>query len=83
MAKTPFTLLSEARASYGAVSLARVPEEPEQPDLAERQAEIAAAMEETQRRQEEIQRRQEKLLADLQRLDEAMDRDRADRERDP
>ena len=44
-------------------------------DIAERQAEIAAAMEETQRRQEEIQRRQEKLLADLQRLGKAIDSD--------
>ena len=52
-----------------------MPDEPEQPDLAERQAEIAAAMDETLRRQGEIQQRQEALLEQLQRLERALDRD--------
>jgi hypothetical protein len=52
-----------------------MPDEPEQPDLAERQAEIAAAMDETLRRQGEIQRKQEALLEQLQRLERAIDPD--------
>jgi Skp family chaperone for outer membrane proteins len=48
----------------------------EEPDLAARQADIAAAMEETQRRQEQLQKRQDALLAELKKLDRAMDRDK-------
>jgi hypothetical protein len=52
-------------------------EEPEeQKDLAERQAEIAAAMDETLERQREIRRRQDELLAQLGRIDTALDGDR-------
>jgi len=52
-------------------------EEPEeQKDLAERQAEIAAAMDETLERQREIRRRQDELLAQLGRIDTALDSDR-------
>jgi hypothetical protein len=42
-------------------------------DLADRQAEIAAAMDETIERQREIQRRQDELLDHLGRLSRAMD----------
>jgi hypothetical protein len=52
-------------------SMADEREEP--PDLAERQAEIAAAMDETIERQREIQRRQDELLDHLGRLSRAMD----------
>jgi hypothetical protein len=48
----------------------------EEPDLAARQADIAAAMEETQRRQAQLQKRQDALLAELRKLDRAMDRDK-------
>ena len=48
-------------------------DDPEQ-DLAERQAEIAAAMDETLKRQEEVQRRQDALLDQLGRIDRALDR---------
>ena len=52
-------------------------ERPEEPaDLAERQAEIAAAMDETLERQREVQRRQDALLEQLGRIDRALDRDR-------
>jgi uncharacterized protein YaaN involved in tellurite resistance len=44
------------------------------PDLAERQREIAAAMDETLRRQEEIRRRQDELLEQLGGIDRALDR---------
>jgi hypothetical protein len=46
----------------------------EQKDMAERQAEIAAAMDETLRRQRDVQRRQDALLEQLGRIDEALDR---------
>jgi hypothetical protein len=48
----------------------------EQADLAERQAEIAAAMDETLERQREIRRRQDELLEQLGRIDGALDRER-------
>jgi hypothetical protein len=48
-------------------------EEPDERELATRQAEIAAAMEETQRRQEALQKRQDALLEQLQKLDRAID----------
>ena len=50
-------------------------EEDEQADLAERQAEIAAAMDETLERQREVQRRQDALLDQLGRIDRALDRE--------
>lgn len=50
-----------------------MPEEPE-PDLAERQREIAAAMDETLKRQEEIRRRQDELLEQLGGIDRALDK---------
>jgi hypothetical protein len=43
-------------------------------DLADRQAEIAAAMDETLERQREVQRRQDALLDQLGRIDRALDR---------
>jgi hypothetical protein len=50
-------------------------EEPDsEPDLADRQREIAAAMDETLRRQEEIRRRQDELLEQLGGIDRALDR---------
>lgn len=49
-------------------------EEPEKPDLPERQAEIAAAMDETLARQAEIRRRQDELLEQLGGIDRALDR---------
>ena len=52
----------------------------EEPDLAARQAKIAAAMEETDRRQEDLQRRQDALLEELKRIDRAMERDKLDNE---
>jgi uncharacterized protein YaaN involved in tellurite resistance len=45
-----------------------------EPDLAERQREIAAAMDETLRRQEEIRRRQDELLEQLGGIDRALDK---------
>jgi hypothetical protein len=48
--------------------------EPDEPDLADRQAEIAAAMDETLRRQREVQRRQDALLGQLGRIDRELDR---------
>jgi hypothetical protein len=48
-------------------------EQDDQPDLADRQAEIAAAMDETLERQREVQRRQDELLDHLGRLSRAMD----------
>jgi hypothetical protein len=56
-------------------SLTRVEEE-DQPDLATRQSDIAAAMEETERRQEALRKRQDALLEQLQKLDRALDRDK-------
>jgi hypothetical protein len=58
-------------------------EEPDEQDLAARQAEIAAAMDETLERQREVQRRQDALLDQLGRIDEALDRrvDRPDDDR--
>ena len=56
-------------------------DEPE-PDLAERQSEIAAAMDETLERQREVQRRQDALLEQLGKIDRALDR-RADDDADP
>ena len=43
------------------------------PGLAERQADIAAAMDETLRRQQEVQRRQDALLEQLGKIDRALD----------
>ena len=51
------------------------------PDLAIRQREIAAAMDETLERQEEIRRRQDALLEQLGGIDRALDR-RADEQQD-
>ena len=51
-------------------------EEEDQPDLASRQADIAAAMEETERRQEALRKRQDALLAQLQKLDRALEREK-------
>jgi hypothetical protein len=48
--------------------------EPDEHDLAQRQAEIAAAMDETLRRQREVQRRQDALLEKLGRIDRELDR---------
>ena len=48
--------------------------DPREPDLSERQAEIAAAMDETLRRQREVQRRQDALLDKLGRIDRELDR---------
>jgi uncharacterized protein YaaN involved in tellurite resistance len=53
--------------------MADEPQDP-QPDLAERQREIAAAMDETLKRQEEIRRRQDDLLEQLGGIDRALDR---------
>jgi hypothetical protein len=53
-----------------------VTEPEEERDLAERQAEVAAAMEETQRRQEALRHRQDALLDELKRLDRALDGER-------
>jgi hypothetical protein len=50
----------------------------EQPDLATRQADIAAAMDETLERQQQLQKRQDALLEELQKIDRALDRDRPD-----
>jgi hypothetical protein len=44
------------------------------PDLADRQAEIAAAMDETLERQREVQRRQDELLEQMGRIDRELDR---------
>jgi hypothetical protein len=49
-------------------------DERDEPDLAERQAEIAAAMDETLRRQQEVQRRQDALLDQIGRIDRELDR---------
>jgi hypothetical protein len=50
-------------------------EQPEyEPDLAERQREIAAAMDETLERQREIRRRQDELLEQLGGIDRALDK---------
>jgi uncharacterized protein YaaN involved in tellurite resistance len=49
-------------------------DESQQPDLAERQREIAAAMDETLERQEEIRRRQDELLEQLGGIDRALDK---------
>ena len=43
-------------------------------DIADRQAEIAAAMDETLERQREVLRRQDALLEQLGRIDGALDR---------
>ena len=52
-----------------------MPEQPEQePDLAARQREIAAAMDETLERQAEIRRRQDALLEQLGGIDRALDK---------
>jgi hypothetical protein len=51
------------------------------PDLAARQREIAAAMDETLERQAEIRRRQDELLEQLGGIDRALDR-RADEQQD-
>jgi hypothetical protein len=48
-------------------------ERDDDPGLAERQAEIAAAMDETLERQREVQRRQDALLDQLGRIDRALD----------
>jgi hypothetical protein len=45
-----------------------------EPDLAERQREIAAAMDETLARQAEIRRRQDELLEQLGGIDRALDK---------
>lgn len=45
-------------------------------DLAERQAEIAAAMEETERRQAALRRRQDALLEELKKIDGALNGER-------
>jgi hypothetical protein len=58
-----------------------MPEE-EDKDLAERQAEIAAAMDETLKRQAEIRRRQDELLEQLGGIDRALDK-RAGEPEDP
>jgi hypothetical protein len=50
----------------------------EQPDLAERQAEIGAAMDETLERQREVKRRQDELLEHLGRVNRALDRERGE-----
>ena len=50
----------------------------DQPDLATRQADIAAAMDETLERQQQLQKRQDALLEELQKIDRAPDRDRPD-----
>jgi hypothetical protein len=52
-----------------------VDEHEEQPDLATRQADIAAAMDETLRRQQQLQERQDALLEQLQKIDRALDAD--------
>ena len=53
----------------------------EERDIAERQAEIAAAMDDTLRRQDEVKRRQDALLDQLGRIERELDR-RAEGERD-
>jgi phage tail tape-measure protein len=55
-----------------------VEEADEQPDLAARQADIAAAMDETLERQQQLQKRQDALLEELQKIDRALDRDKPD-----
>ena len=54
--------------------MADEPELEPDPGLAERQAEIAAAMDETLERQREVQRRQDALLEQLGKIDRALDR---------
>jgi hypothetical protein len=49
-------------------------EQNDEPDLAERQREIAAAMDETLERQAEIRRRQDALLEQLGGIGRALDR---------
>jgi hypothetical protein len=51
-----------------------VPGDRDDPDLARRQREIAAAMDETLRRQEELRRRQDALLERLGGIDRALDK---------
>jgi hypothetical protein len=46
----------------------------EEKDIAERQAEIAAAMDDTLRRQDEVKHRQDALLDQLGRIERALDR---------
>lgn len=51
-----------------------MPKERDEAGLAERQAEIAAAMDETLKRQEELRRRQDALLEQLGGIDRALDK---------
>jgi hypothetical protein len=57
-------------------------DDPADPDLAERQREIAAAMDETLKRQEELRRRQDALLEQLGGIDRALDKRAADEPED-
>jgi hypothetical protein len=54
-----------------------------EPDLAERQREIAAAMDETLARQAEIRRRQDELLEQLGGIDRALDKRSGEPEPEP
>jgi hypothetical protein len=58
--------------AWAAGTLTGMPTEDEDQDLADRQAEIAAAMDETLERQREVRRRQDELLEQLGRIDGAL-----------
>jgi|GraSoiStandDraft_8_1057269.scaffolds.fasta_scaffold530141_1 hypothetical protein len=60
------------------VASPRMDEPDDQPDLATRQSDIAAAMDETLRRQQQLQERQDALLEQLQKIDRALDGDKPD-----